>query len=177
MLLGIVGMGKVQQQFFPDSSRPEILVDLWFPEGHLVRGRTKRWPSAWRQRVMQEAGVKTVTHLDRLSGVPRFYLPLDQVFPQSNVSRRPSSCSVKDLKVRESAAPAAAGADWRTEFPEVRTPREAAAQRAAGAVPCSVPRDRHRCPGSCASAADEVKAVLRGNAQHARRERQLERER
>jgi len=25
---GIVGMGKVQQQFFPDSSRPEILVDL-----------------------------------------------------------------------------------------------------------------------------------------------------
>ncbi len=31
--LGIVGMGKVQQQFFPDSSRPEILVDLWLPEG------------------------------------------------------------------------------------------------------------------------------------------------
>jgi multidrug efflux pump len=31
--LGVVGMGKVQQQFFPDSSRPEILVDLWLPEG------------------------------------------------------------------------------------------------------------------------------------------------
>jgi multidrug efflux pump len=31
--LGIVGMGRVQQQFFPDSARPEILVDLWFPEG------------------------------------------------------------------------------------------------------------------------------------------------
>ena len=31
--LGIAGMGKVQQQFFPDSSRPEILVDIWFPEG------------------------------------------------------------------------------------------------------------------------------------------------
>jgi multidrug efflux pump subunit AcrB len=31
--LGIAGMGKVQQQFFPDSSRPEILVDLWHPEG------------------------------------------------------------------------------------------------------------------------------------------------
>ena len=31
--LGIVGMGKVQQQFFPDSSRPEIMVDIWFPEG------------------------------------------------------------------------------------------------------------------------------------------------
>jgi multidrug efflux pump len=32
-LLGLAGMGKVQQQFFPDSSRPEILVDLWLPEG------------------------------------------------------------------------------------------------------------------------------------------------
>src|SRR4051812_45029004 len=31
--LGIVGMGKVQQQFFPDSSRPEIMVEVWFPEG------------------------------------------------------------------------------------------------------------------------------------------------
>jgi multidrug efflux pump subunit AcrB len=26
--LGIAGMGKVQQQFFPDSVRPEVLVDL-----------------------------------------------------------------------------------------------------------------------------------------------------
>ena len=31
--LGLAGMGRVQQQFFPDSSRPEILVDLWLPEG------------------------------------------------------------------------------------------------------------------------------------------------
>ncbi|NCV64366.1 MAG: efflux RND transporter permease subunit, partial [Betaproteobacteria bacterium] len=31
--LGIFGMGKVQQQFFPDSSRPEIMMDVWFPEG------------------------------------------------------------------------------------------------------------------------------------------------
>jgi multidrug efflux pump subunit AcrB len=30
---GLAGMGKVQQQFFPDSSRPEVLVDIWFPEG------------------------------------------------------------------------------------------------------------------------------------------------
>ncbi len=29
--LGIVGMGRVQQQFFPDSSRPEIMLDIWFP--------------------------------------------------------------------------------------------------------------------------------------------------
>jgi len=39
--LGIVGMGmgKVQQQFFPDSSRPELLVDLWLPEGSTIQQR------------------------------------------------------------------------------------------------------------------------------------------
>jgi multidrug efflux pump subunit AcrB len=33
LALGVVGMGKVEQQFFPDSNRPELLVDLWLPEG------------------------------------------------------------------------------------------------------------------------------------------------
>ncbi len=31
--LGMAGMSRVQQQFFPDSTRPEILVSLWMPEG------------------------------------------------------------------------------------------------------------------------------------------------
>jgi multidrug efflux pump len=44
--LGIVGMGKVQQQFFPDSSRPEILVDIWFPEGTSFAANEAR-PSGW----------------------------------------------------------------------------------------------------------------------------------
>lgn len=35
--LGIAGMGKVQQQFFPDSSRPEIMLDIWFPEAPRLR--------------------------------------------------------------------------------------------------------------------------------------------
>ena len=44
--LGIVGMGRVQQQFFPDSSRPEVLVDLWLPEGRDVSGDRVRCESA-----------------------------------------------------------------------------------------------------------------------------------
>lgn len=35
-VLGVFGMGKVQQQFFPDSSRPEIMIDVWLPEGSSV---------------------------------------------------------------------------------------------------------------------------------------------
>lgn len=47
---------------------------------------------------MQEAGVSTVSTWIG-SGVPRFYLPLDQVFPQTNVSQL--IVLAKDLKVRE----------------------------------------------------------------------------
>jgi multidrug efflux pump len=84
-VLGIVGMGRVQQQFFPDSSRPEILVDLWFPEGTSFKAN-EAVTQAVEQRLLKEQGVQTVSTWIG-SGVPRFYLPLDQVFPQANVSQ------------------------------------------------------------------------------------------
>jgi multidrug efflux pump len=53
--LGIVGMGKVQQQFFPDSSRPEILVDIWFPEGTSFAAN-EDVAKRVEQRLLQEPG-------------------------------------------------------------------------------------------------------------------------
>jgi multidrug efflux pump len=55
--LGIVGMGKVQQQFFPDSSRPEILVDMWFPEGTSFAAN-EALAKRVEQRLMAEPGVQ-----------------------------------------------------------------------------------------------------------------------
>ena len=83
--LGIVGMGRVQQQFFPDSSRPEILIDLWLPEGSTIQ-QSDVLARRFETRLMTEAGVDSVTMWVG-SGVPRFYLPLDQIFPQSNVTQ------------------------------------------------------------------------------------------
>ncbi len=114
-VLGIVGMGQVQQQFFPDSSRPEILVDIWLPEGSSMNAMdevTRRVEG----RLAKEEGVRSVTTWVG-SGVPRFYLPLDQIFPQTNVSQM--IVLPKDLKTRETlrkALPALLA----TEFPEVR---------------------------------------------------------
>jgi Cu/Ag efflux pump CusA len=62
--LGIVGMGKVQQQFFPDSSRPEILVDIWFPEGTSFAAN-EEVAKRVEQRLMKEPGVSG-QHLGRL---------------------------------------------------------------------------------------------------------------
>lgn len=113
--LGIVGMGKVQQQFFPDSSRPEVLVDLWLPEGSTIQ-ESNEVAKRFQARAMKEAGVESVTSWVG-SGLPRFYLPLDQIFPQANVSQ--TIVLPKDLATREhlmKTLPALLA----TEFPEVR---------------------------------------------------------
>jgi multidrug efflux pump len=114
-VLGLAGMGRVQQQFFPDSSRPEIMLDVWFPEGTSFAANeevTRRVES----RLLREPGVSTVSEWVG-SGVPRFYLPMDAVFPQTNVSQ--FIIVPQDLKVRESLRirlPALLA----QEFPEVR---------------------------------------------------------
>lgn len=114
-VLGIVGMGKVQQQFFPDSSRPEIMVDIWFPEGTSFAAN-ELTAKRVEERLLKEEGVSSVSTWVG-SGVPRFYLPLDQVFPQTNVSQ--FIVLPKDLKVRESLR-VKLPALLAQEFPEVR---------------------------------------------------------
>jgi multidrug efflux pump subunit AcrB len=156
--LGIFGMGKVQQQFFPDSSRPEIMVDIWFPEGTSFPAN-EEVAKRVEQRIMKEEGVKTVSTWIG-SGVPRFYLPLDQVFPQTNVSQL--IVLAKDLKVRESLRiklPALLA----QEFPEVR----GRVKLLPNGPPVPYPvqfRVIGTEPAQLRAHADEVKAVLRENA-------------
>jgi multidrug efflux pump len=114
-VLGIAGMGKVQNQFFPDSSRPEILVDLWLPEGSTIQS-TEALAKRFEQRMMKEPSVGSVTAWVG-SGVPRFYLPLDQIFPQTNVTQ--FILIPKDIKERE-ALRMRLPALLAEEFPEAR---------------------------------------------------------
>ncbi|TXI00460.1 MAG: efflux RND transporter permease subunit, partial [Pseudorhodobacter sp.] len=154
---GIVGMGKVQQQFFPDSSRPEIMVEVWFPEGTSFAGNeevTKRV----EQRLLTEAGVNSVTTWVG-SGVPRFYLPLDQVLPQTNVSQ--FIVLPKDLAVRESLRiklPTLLA----QEFPEVRGRVKLLPNGPPVAYPVQF-RVMGPDPVVLRERADEVKAALRAS--------------
>ena len=75
-VLSIFGMGLVQNQFFPSSDRPEILVDLNLPQNASIAETLKV-----TQRF--EATLKDDPDIVRWStyvgeGVIRFYLPLDQ---------------------------------------------------------------------------------------------------
>nr|WP_315596686.1 efflux RND transporter permease subunit [uncultured Cupriavidus sp.] len=83
--LGLLAFKYVEKQFFPDSSRPELMVELWMPEGTSfaqTEAVTKRFEAAMRQ----DKAVQSVTSFVGV-GAPRFYLPLDQIFPQSNVAQ------------------------------------------------------------------------------------------
>ena len=157
LVLGIVGMGQVQNQFFPDSSRPEIVVDLWFPEGTSYAANealTKRVET----RVMKLEGVDNVTTWVG-SGVERFVLVLDQVFPQSNFSQM--VVLPKDMKAREKLRRMLPEL-LATEFPEVR----GRAKLLPNGPPVPYPvqfRVVGPDPARVRGYADEVKAIMRQN--------------
>ena len=155
---GIVGMGRVQQQFFPDSARPEILLDVWYPEGTSFAANelTTRRVEA---RLLQEPGVDTVSTWVG-SGVPRFYLPLDNIFTQSNVSQ--FIIVPKDLKMREPLRiklPALIA----QEFPEIRARIKILPNGPPVAYPVQF-RVVGLDPGVLRERADEVKAVMRASS-------------
>jgi multidrug efflux pump subunit AcrB len=154
---GIAGMGKVQQQFFPDSSRPEILLDVWYPEGTAFAANeetTKRIEA----RLMQDADVQSVTTWVG-SGVPRFYLPLDNIFQQSNVSQ--FIILPKDLKLREPLR-IRLPALMAQEFPEVRARIKILPNGPPVAYPVQF-RVVGGEPQVLRARADEVKAILRAS--------------
>lgn len=113
--LGVVGFRFIEQQFFPDSSRPEFLVELWMPEGTAFQA-TETQAKKFEAYIRQQPGVESVTVYVG-TGSPRFFLSLNQIFPQSNVSQ--FVVLPKDLKTREKLRLQLTQA-LKTDFPEVR---------------------------------------------------------
>ena len=113
--LGVFGFKFIEQQFFPDSSRLELMVELWLPEGSSYQA-TEAQAKKFERFIMQQPGVESVTSYVG-TGSPRFYLPLDQIFPQTNVSQivvLPKDAKTREtlrLKIKEIFA---------KDFPEVR---------------------------------------------------------
>ena len=113
--LGVFGFKFIEQQFFPDSSRPELMVELWLPEGSSFKA-TETQAKKFEAFIRQQEGVESVTSYVG-TGSPRFYLPLEQIFPQTNVSQ--IVVLPKDLKAREALRLKIVQA-FKTDFPEVR---------------------------------------------------------
>lgn len=100
-VLAFVGGGYsfkfIEQQFFPDSNRLEIMVNLWLPEGSTFQEteRQAKMLEAWLAQQPEVDGYATFVG----DGAPRFYLSLDQKFVQSNLAEL--IVIPKDLKARD----------------------------------------------------------------------------
>ena len=88
-ILSLIGMRLVQQQFFPNSTRFEILVELRLAEGATVaavENEVKKLED-WLVADQRRHNDFTVFTAFVGSGTPRFFLSLDQQLPASNVAQ------------------------------------------------------------------------------------------
>jgi len=75
----------VPQQFFPDSTRPELMVDIELAEGASLTA-TQAQARKLEALLKQRKGIANyVAYVG--SGSPRFYLPLDQQLPATNFAQ------------------------------------------------------------------------------------------
>ncbi len=83
--VAIVAFRFIPQQFFPSSSRPELMVDLRLPEGASFQA-TLAATERMEQFLNTQSGIANyVSYVG--TGSPRFYLPLDQQLTQRNFAQ------------------------------------------------------------------------------------------
>lgn len=105
----------VPQQFFPDSTRPELMVDIELAEGASLAA-TQAQASKLEKLLQGREGISNyVAYVG--TGSPRFYLPLDQQLPATNFSQ--FVVLTADAKAREATR------DWLIkdvikQFPDVQ---------------------------------------------------------
>ncbi len=105
----------VPQQFFPDSTRPELMVDIELAEGASLQA-TQAQAAKLEKLLKDREGVSNyVAYVG--TGSPRFYLPLDQQLPATNFSQ--FVVLTEDAKAREATR------DWLLkdvipQFPDVQ---------------------------------------------------------
>ena len=75
----------VPQQFFPDSTRPELMVDMELAEGSSLRATATQAQRLEAMLAEREGIDNFVAYVG--TGSPRFYLPLDQQLPAANFAQ------------------------------------------------------------------------------------------
>jgi len=118
-VLAIVAFNTgVQKQFFPAASRPELLIDLWLPQGASLKASEAVTRRVETMIAEDEAMARSVKYIASYvgNGSPRFYLPLDLKLFHDNFSQLVVTTqgieAREDLKRRLEAAFASESGDW-----------------------------------------------------------------
>jgi multidrug efflux pump subunit AcrB len=80
--LSLVGFGRVEQLFFPDSSRPQFMIDYWATEGTRIQ-QTAEDLEPLEAMLLADPRVESVASFIG-GGPPRFYLPVESELPNSS---------------------------------------------------------------------------------------------
>ena len=84
-LLSVAGMGLIKQQFFPQSDRPELLVEATLPQGTAIEATTatSKKIEDWL-RLQPEAKIVTA-YIG--AGAPRFFFSYNPELPNPNLAK------------------------------------------------------------------------------------------
>jgi multidrug efflux pump subunit AcrB len=97
LALALAGMKLVPQQFFPNSSRPELVIDLRLKEGASFAATTEQ-VKRMEAVLAKDQDVKFFTAYTG-AGAPRFYLALNPELPNAGYAQ--FVVMTKDLEARE----------------------------------------------------------------------------
>lgn len=115
-VLSLAAFTLVPQQFFPDSARPELLVDMQLPEGSSYAATLREVEKMEAILVERNEVVQYTSFVG--TGAPRFYLPLDQKLPQRNFAQ--ILVLTQDNTARENLRTALLDIFAGSDFPMVR---------------------------------------------------------
>src|SRR5499425_3312028 len=116
-LAAIAGFGLVQQQFFPTSTRTELLLEMRLPEGTAI-GVTDATAKKAERLLAGDPDIATYTSYVG-QGSPRFWLGLNPVLPNPNFAQ--IVIVTKNLEGRERAKARLDRALAEGALPEART--------------------------------------------------------
>ena len=114
--LAIFGFGFIEQSFFPPSTRPQIMIDVWLPQGTKIEETVKR-VERMEQDLLQREGVSHVSSLVGKGGL-RFLLTYAP--EKQNPAYAQFLVDVDDPKVMDGLIREIDRA-WADEYPEALT--------------------------------------------------------
>ena len=114
--LGVLGMKATEKQFFPNSDRAEILVELWLPEGSSYRA-TEAEARRFESVLSADPDISTFAGYVG-NGSPRYFLSLDQQLFRTNFAQ--FVVLTQDVASRDRALPRLRAA-LDEQFPGVRS--------------------------------------------------------
>jgi multidrug efflux pump len=155
---GIVTLTRVPEQFFPLSNRPEVIVDLWLPEGSSIAQTETVTKRLEAMLAKDEDIINTATYIG--SGTPRFFLLIVQQLANTNLAEL--VIMTKDNVARERVMQRIRQT-FASDFPEVR----GRVMRLNVGPPMDYPlvfRVLGANPDTVRTIADQVAAIVKSNA-------------